>query len=61
MEKNNEVENKVVKKDRMNIYVFSILMFVVFVATFYLIHVYLTGFLLLIYYIVLLLTTPSYT
>ena len=45
MEKNNEVENKVVKKDRMNIYVFSILMFVVFVATFYLIHVYLTGFL----------------
>ena len=45
MEKNSEVvQNKTVKKERMNIYLFSILMFIVFVATFYLVHVYLSGF-----------------
>lgn len=46
MEKNNEgVVNKSIKKDRMNIYAFSILMFIVFVATFYLVHIYLRSFL----------------
>ena len=46
MEKNNEVvTNKPVKTERMNIYVFSILMFIVFVATFYVVHIYLRSFL----------------
>ena len=46
MEKNNEVvTNKPVKKERMNVYVFSILMFIVFVATFYVVHIYLRSFL----------------
>ena len=43
MEKNN-VEVKPVKKEKMNIYVFSVLMFVVFVATFYGVHVLLSTF-----------------
>ena len=46
MEKNNEVvTNKPVKKERMNVYVFSILMFIIFVATFYVVHIYLRSFL----------------
>lgn len=43
MEKNN-VEVKPVKKERMNIYLFSILMFVAFVATFYMVHIFLSNY-----------------
>lgn len=43
MEKNN-IEVKPVKKERMNIYLFSILMFVAFVATFYMVHIFLSNF-----------------
>lgn len=43
MEKNN-VEVKPVKKERMNIYLFSILMFVAFVATFYIVHIFLSDY-----------------
>ena len=43
MEKNN-VEVKPVKKERMNIYLFSILMFVIFVFTFYMVHIFLSDY-----------------
>ncbi len=43
MEKNN-VEVKPVKKERMNIYLFSILMFIIFVFTFYMVHIFLSDY-----------------